>query len=240
MTPSGAARFVRRRAAQTLRRLASSVGRGRRLTCTACGAALLVTLLLAANAVTRAAEPTGTPASREALALCHQAQKASGKERDALLEQSLERADAAIAEKDDDALAHFARFCALGEQARAAGVSLSNLVKLWAIRDAIDRTLELAPDFPDALLGKGAFLMSVPRLLGGSPKEGERLVRRALEIEPDYVGARLVLAEALLEDDRKSEAREEASRALASAEAKNDPEGVADARRLLATIDAES
>lgn len=174
MTPSGAARFVRRRAAQTLRRLASSVGRGRRLartlTCTACGAALLVTLLLAANAVTRAAEPTGTPASREALALCHQAQKASGKERDALLEQSLERADAAIAEKDDDALAHFARFCALGEQARAAGreaptirgvlawgAAISGVVALSAaiVRQRLDAWFDVTDDVTVLLVAGG-------------------------------------------------------------------------------------
>ncbi|MEW6270486.1 MAG: tetratricopeptide repeat protein [Thermodesulfobacteriota bacterium] len=197
---------------------------------------VIVALALSLPGVVPAAEPPGTPASQEALALCHRAQSAPPDERDELLRESLERADAAVAADDGDALAHFARFCALGEQARRSGASLSSLVKLWSIRDAVDRTLELAPDFPDALLGKGALLSSVPRLLGGDPKEGERLVRRALDMEPDYVGARLFLAEALLEDGRDAEAKKEAERALASAERKNDPQGVADARRLLASI----
>jgi len=183
-----------------------------------------------------AAEPAGTPASREALALCHRAQAAPSEQQEELLTSSLERADAAIAARDDDALAHFARFCALGEQARTSGASLSSFVKLWPIRDSIDRTLELAPDFPDALLGKGAFLFSVPRLLGGDRREGERLVRRALEVDPDYVGARVFLAEALRDDGRTAEARTEAEKALASAERKNDAQAVTDARRVLGSI----
>lgn len=186
-----------------------------------------------------AEEPTGTPASRDAIALCHQAQKASGEERDQLLERSLARADEAITADERDALAHFARFCALGEQARVAGASLSSLVKLWAIRDAVDRTLELAPSFPDALLGKGALLCSLPRLLGGDPAAGERLVRRALEIDPDYVGARLFLAELYAERDRKADARAEAELALAAARRKDDAEGIADAQRVLATLEKD-
>lgn len=184
-----------------------------------------------------AEEPAGTAASREALALCHRAQDVPPDQQEELLSDSLARADAAIAADGNDALAHFARFCALGEQARRSGASLSSLVRLWSIRDAVDRTLELAPDFPDALLGKGAFLCSVPRLLGGDCAEGERLVRRALEIDPDYVGARLFLAETLLEDGRTTDARLEAERALASAERKRDAAAVDDARRVLSSID---
>lgn len=186
-----------------------------------------------------AADPPGTPLSREALAICHKAQ-ATTTDTDArpLLDESLALADRAVASNPDDALAYFARFCALGEQARRSGASLSSLVKLWPIRDAIDRTLELAPDYPDALLGKGALLCSVPRLLGGDPTEGERLVRQALEVDPNYVGARLFLAERLLERDDRAAARVEAETARQAAERKNDPDAVRDADELLARIDA--
>lgn len=204
----------------------SRLGRSRRH---AAPAILVAAGVLLTIGFAQAEEPPGTPASREAIALCHRAQKASGEERDRLLEQSLARADQAIAADERDALAHFARFCALGEQARLAGASLSSLVKLWAIRDAVDRTLELAPSFPDALLGKGALLCSLPRILGGDPAAGERLVRRALEIDPDYVGARLFLAEFYAEQDRKADARAEAELALVGARRKDDAEGIADA-----------
>ena len=198
---------------------------------------LIATLAsLAGSAHALPSDPPGTPASRDALATCHRGQAAADADAGAILAESLEQADRAIAADDRDALAHFARFCALGEQARRSGASLSSLVKLWEIRAAVDRTLELAPDYSDALHGKGALLCSVPRLLGGDPAEGERLVRRALEIDPEYVGARLFLAERLAERGDRAEAEAQASRALEAAERKNDPEAIARAHRVRDTI----
>lgn len=183
-------------------------------------------------------DPPGTPVSREALANCHRGQAAPDERATAILALSLEQADRAVAVDDHDALAHFARFCALGEQARRSGASLSSLVKIWAIRDAVDRTLELAPDYSDALHGKGALLCSLPRLLGGNPEEGERLVRRAVEIDPEYVGARLFLAQRLLERGEHADAEAQAARALEAAEKKQDPAAIAKARRVVDTIAA--
>ena len=195
---------------------------------------LLVLVLLAANA--RAADPPGTPGSREALALCNRAQGAPPGERPALLARSLTLADQAVAADEQDALAHFARFCALGEQARIAGASVTSLLKLRSIRHAVERALALAPDFAPALLGKGALLLNVPWPLGGDAVEGERLVRRALEVDPDYVDARLLLAETLADHGQKTEARAEAKRALETAEREQDAGDVATARRLFARL----
>lgn len=199
--------------------------------------ALVVGAQLLASSV-HAADPQGTEASRQALATCHRGQAATDTESAALLALSVEQADRAIASDDRDALAYFARFCALGEQARRSGASLSSLVKIWAIRDAVDRALELAPEFSDALHGKGAFLCSVPRLLGGDPEEGERLVRRAVAIDPEYVGARLFLAQRLLQRGDRAEAEAQATRAVQAAERKNDPAAIAKARRLRDAIAA--
>jgi len=157
-----------------------------------------------------------------------------------MLVESLTLADQAVAADDRDALAHFSRFCALGEQARISGASISSLLKIGPIRDAVERTLVLAPDFPDALLGKGALLVSLPALLGGDDDEGERLVRHALEIDPEFVDARLFLAETLLEDGRREAARKELERARASAERKNDDAGLANARRIEAELGGAS
>ena len=187
-----------------------------------------------------ASDPVGTATSRQAIELCNQAQRTEGPTSDEALTRSLALADQAVAADPRDALAHFARFCALGEQARRSGAALSSLFKLGAIRDAIDRTLELAPDFADALLGKGALLTSLPRLLGGDAEEGERLVRRALAIDPEYVGARLQLAETLLQRDQLGAARTEIELARAAAEKKGDASGVADAQRLERTLAARA
>jgi tetratricopeptide (TPR) repeat protein len=195
---------------------------------------LLLLALLADGA--RAADPPGTPRSREALALCNRAQDSPAGERPAMLGHSLALADEAIAADQQDALAYFARFCALGEQARLAGTSVTSLLKLRPIRQAVDHTLALAPDFPPALLGKGALLLSVPWPLGGDVVEGERLVRRALAIDPDYFDARMRLAETLADQGQKAEARGEAKRALETAERQHDADDTAAARRLLATL----
>src|SRR5262249_26851686 len=103
-------------------------------------------------------------------------------------------------------------------------------------RQAVDRTLALAPDFAPALLGKGALLLSVPWALGGDAAEGERLVRRALAVDPDYFSARMRLAETLADHGQKAEARLEAKRAVEIAERTHDADASAAARRLLATL----
>jgi hypothetical protein len=118
-------------------------------------------------------------------------------EKPALIARALATAEEAVAADERDALAHFAVFCASGEQARLSGVSLTSLFGARRMRREVDRTLALAPDFADALLGKGALLSELPRLLGGDPAEGERLVRRALAVDPDYFGARMRLARIL-------------------------------------------
>jgi len=220
--------------------LETARGRGAVRACRLGGTILALTpllgLLLASPRLARPAEPSGTELSRAAIELCHRAQAASDRERPNLLAQSLARADQAVEMDDRDALAHFARFCALGEQAKLAGMSVTSLLKLRSIRAAVERTLELSPDFPDALLGKGTLLLSVPGLLGGDDEEGVRLVRRALEIDPEYVAARLTLAEALAERGDREAARAEAERALASAERKGEAAQGGEARRLLGAL----
>src|SRR5205814_1266553 len=77
------------------------------------------------------------------------------------------------------------------------GVGVQSLFGVRRLRREIDRTLELAPDYPDALVGKGELLCELPRLLGGDAAEGERLLRAALRVDPEFVEAHLGLARAL-------------------------------------------
>ena len=104
------------------------------------------------------------------------------------------------------------------------------------IRREIDRTLALAPDWSDALVGKGSFLIDLPRFLGGDVAEGERLLGEALRLDPEFVTARVRLARSLAARGARDEARAEAERALASAEKKGDAEGAGDARELLSRL----
>jgi tetratricopeptide (TPR) repeat protein len=185
--------------------------------------------------------PPGSPRSRTALDLCHQAgalaDDAPGKA--AQLDAAVAAAEEAVAGDDGDPLAHFALFCALGQRMRHTGVAFSSLMGLRRARREIDRTLELAPDFSDAIYGKAALLMQTPGLLGGDVKEGERLLRRTLELDPEYVKPRLDLARALADRGERTEARTQAERALAIAEGKGDAADVAAARALLDRLPAE-
>jgi Tfp pilus assembly protein PilF len=104
------------------------------------------------------------------------------------------------------------------------------------LRQEIDRTLELAPDYADAMVGKASLLLDAPRILGGDAAEAEHLLRRALAIDPEYGSARLRLASALADRGARDEARTEARRALATAERKNDTAQAADARALLTKL----
>jgi tetratricopeptide (TPR) repeat protein len=169
----------------------------------------------------------------EAVALCKQADTAPEGEKRAVLERGLAAAEAAVAADDNDPSAHFAVFCNLGKRMRLDGIAFSSLLSLRRLRREIDRTLELAPADPDALVGKAALLYYMPRVLGGDPKEGERLLRAALAVAPDYVDARLALARLLDARGARTEARATAQLALDDAARRANAPKEAEARQLL-------
>jgi tetratricopeptide (TPR) repeat protein len=210
------------------------------------GRPLAVAVLLAALPVRAQAEsalsltvvtpPVGSPRAEEALALCDRADRAAAADRAALLARGLALAEEAVAAEDTDARAHFAVFCNLGRRMALDGLGLRSLVSLRRLRREIDRTLELAPDYPPALVGKGSLLADTPWVLGGAPAEGEKLLRRAVAIDPDDVDARLHLARALAVNGATDEAHAEAERALGLAMRAQDASSVAEARTLLGKL----
>lgn len=209
-----------------------------------CVAALTLTLTLtlfalapASRLAVGAEQPAGSPLSREALALCLRTHRTAVKAKMARLERGLGLAEKAVAADERDAMGHFAIFCNLGKRMQLDGLSLRSVTALRRARRAVDRALELAPDYTDALIGKGGFLTELPRLLGGDPREGERLLRRALAVDADHFDARLMLARALAAQGRRGEAAAEARRALAIAERESDGTAAAEARALLAELE---
>jgi tetratricopeptide (TPR) repeat protein len=198
-------------------------------------AAAAAVALLALARGARAADPPGSPRANQALAVCL-ADAATPAERRANLARGLALAEEAVAADERDPKAHFAVFCNLGNDLKLRGVALQSLFAVRRLRREIDRTLELAPDYADALVGKGELLLDLPRLLGGDAAEGERLLRAALRVDPDYIDAHLGLARALAARGARDQARAEARRALAEAERVPDPARAAAARELLAQL----
>jgi len=147
-------------------------------------------------AVPARAVPEGSPAAAEALATCHRAADLTGDARDELLVRSLDLAKAAVAANERDALGHYAMVCTIGKQLETGGAGFGQLVGLYRLRRALDKTLELAPNDADTLTAKGALLVRLPRLLGGDPAEAAVLLRRALVAEPENGTAKCYLAAA--------------------------------------------
>ena len=167
-----------------------------------------------------ARDASGTPLAREAVALCLDAHKASDGEREGMLERGLATAERAVAENPGDAKAHFAVFCNLGRKLEDDGASLAGVANVKRLQSEIDRALAIEPRFVDAMTAKGAFLVHLPALLGGDEDEGERLIRRAVELAPNHPPARLELAKALAEKGEEQEALEEARVVLTLADAR--------------------
>jgi tetratricopeptide (TPR) repeat protein len=196
-------------------------------------AAAAAPLMLAALVL--AADPPGSPRANQALAICLQ-EAATPEARRANLKRGLALAEEAVAADERDAKAHFAVFCNLGNDLKLRGVAVSSLFAVRRLRREIDRTLELAPDYADALVGKGEFLLELPGVMGGDAAEAERLLRAAVKVDPDFIEAHLGLGRALAARGARDAARAEARRALAEAERVPDPAKVAAARKLLAQL----
>jgi hypothetical protein len=161
-------------------------------------ALLAVGLVGLLGPVAGAAE-SATDVAREALAICRGVGELPIEQRVASLGAGLAMAERATLDDPTSALAWFASFCNRGKRLQLVGFSFGALGEIRRLRREIDRALEVAPDWPEALAGKGAMLVTLPRLLGGDVAEGERLLRRALTLDPMNVEARTILQE--LEQD---------------------------------------
>ena len=178
------------------------------------------------------------PVAREALAVCEDADRVPTAERAARLALGLERAEAAVQADPGDAAAHLAVFCNLGKRLRTRGGwgLLTVFSDLSRARKAVDAALALAPDYPGALAGKGQMLAELPRWLGGDRQEAERLLRRAVAIEPEDARMRLMLADVLRAAGQRDEARAHALAALGALERDGSEDDRATARMLVASL----
>jgi hypothetical protein len=162
----------------------------------ACGLATATAALLALLAPPAPAEEPTTAGAREALMICQSVEGLPESEQLARLDRGLALAERAIAERPDDPVGHFAAFCNRGRRLQLEGLSLHLFGEMRQTRRDLERALELVPDWPDAIAAKGAMLLALPRSLGGDRTEGERLLRRAVALDPSNLEARRRLEEA--------------------------------------------
>lgn len=181
----------------------------------------------------------GAAASKaeQSIEMCDRVSDVPEGERLKLAQDGLALAEQAVAENDGSAEAHYAVFCNLGRQLEHAGINTSTLGSLKRVRREVDRALELKPDYVDALMGKGSLLIKTPRFFGGDVAGGEKLIRRAIELEPNHMQAHLQLAKSLAARGVRDEAKAEAQKALEIAETRKKAETAADARAVLAKLE---
>jgi tetratricopeptide (TPR) repeat protein len=158
---------------------------------------LLSAVLAAAPELVGAADREAERLAAAAVALCGRADRVPGDERPPVLRRGLKLAERALARDETVARAHFAVFCTLGKLVELQGIGWRTLGSVRRVRTAIERAVTLAPDDVDALVGRGALLLRLPRLLGGDAREAEVCLRRALQIDPWHASGRRYLAQLL-------------------------------------------
>ncbi len=116
------------------------------------------------------------------------------KQKIALWEKGLAYGRNAIEVNPDGKEGHFYAMSNLGSIVQIKG-KMSGFWNLRKIKGGMDRTLELDPDFPPALVARAQYLTRMPGIFGGDEKEALRLYRHALTVDPRYYIAYYYLAE---------------------------------------------
>lgn len=192
---------------------------------------LLIALILPGQVM---AKTSPQKLSTQALAECNKGRIA--KERDVRLahfQKAQALAEKALKLNNRYPDAHYALFCSLGEQLRIDGENLTSIVGFREMMAALDRTLELKPDHLNAISSKGAFLVRLPRMLGGDVERGEKMLRLVIKKEPTAINARLNLAKVLADRGNYQEAIHLTTDALKYAEKQNRQDFLPEARETL-------
>lgn len=153
-------------------------------------------------------------------------------------EQGIELANQAIRVDPSLADAYYALFVNEGRKAYRTGL-VSKALKVSQLRSLLAKTLELNPRHAHAWEARGEMLLRLPRLLGGSTKDGEQALRRAAELAPAWAKPRLRLAELDWNAGRAEQARTEAEAARDLARAAGDHEYANEAEELLTQMDSK-
>jgi hypothetical protein len=171
---------------------------------------------------------------------CEQGQFATSRDaRVAHFERGQKIAEEAVALDDKSAPAHFAIFCNLGEMLRVDGEKITSIFGFRKMMAELDRTLELDPNYLDALSSKGVLLMRLPSMLGGDTAKGQKMLERVLREDPTCITARLTLSEVYAEHGNRGDAVALAAQARELARASGRADKVAKAEATLTKLRAE-
>jgi len=131
-------------------------------------------------------------------------------ERRGFYEEGIEAGQKAIAAQPDRPEGHFWVAANMGGLAESFG-RRQGLKYRKTIKEELETVLRLEPAFmqgsADRALGRWYF--RVPGIMGGSNKKSEEHLRQSLQYNPNSSASHFFLAETLLDEDRKADARAE-------------------------------
>jgi len=137
------------------------------------------------------------------------------KDRRGYLESGIQAARAGIALEPKRPEGHFWLAANMGTLAESFGLR-NGLRYRGPVKDELETVLKLDPAFmngsADRVLGRWYF--RVPRLFGGSNKRAEEHLRASLKYDENSTISRFFLAEVLIDEDRKEEARTELQKVI--------------------------
>lgn len=136
-------------------------------------------------------------------------------ERKALLESGIAAARAALAAEPNRPEGHFWVAANMGALAESFGLR-QGLKYRGAIKDELLTVLRLDPAFQQGSADRalGRWYYKVPGLFGGSNRRSEEHLRRSLTYGPNSTVSHYFLAETLLDEGRKDDARAELRKVL--------------------------
>ena len=136
-------------------------------------------------------------------------------ERRRYLERGIEAARAAIALEPNRPEGYFWMAANMGTLAESFGLS-AGIRYRGPVKQALETVLKLDRSFmngsADRVLGR--WYDRVPRLFGGSNRKAEEHLRESLNYDENSTMSRFFLAELLLDENRKAEARAELQKVL--------------------------
>jgi hypothetical protein len=137
------------------------------------------------------------------------------KDRRGYLESGMQAARTSIALEPKRPEGHFWLAANMGTLAESFGLR-NGLRYRGPVKDELETVLKLDPAFmngsADRVLGRWYF--RVPRLFGGSNKRAEEHLRASLKYDENSTISRFFLAEVLIDEDRKEEARTELQKVI--------------------------
>jgi hypothetical protein len=140
---------------------------------------------------------------------------AAADERKALLEAGIAAGRSAVALEPNKPEGHFWIAANMGQLAEEHGLR-QGLKYRGDIKDELLTVLTLDPAFQQGSADRalGRWYYKVPGLFGGSKTKSEEHLRKSLTYNPESTASRFFLAETLIEQGRKADARAELQRVL--------------------------